>query len=166
MPAIVKKFKNKELFIALYFLLFILGLTVGITPKFYNEFRVLELVMLFGFGCYGLVNQRQYISKIELLFLAYICIGSLFWQNYEFIVVDMLLAYLLYKAFFLLEYNELVTKVIIFASLSIFLLLPLSIGDYIITGNYDPVGIQCHGISGYMIVIYSSYLSLQFGSIL
>ena len=59
MPAIVKKFKNKELFIALYFLLFILGLTVGITPKFYNEFRVLELVLLFGFGCYGLVNQRR-----------------------------------------------------------------------------------------------------------
>ena len=154
MPAIVKKFKNKELFIALYFLLFILGLTVGITPKFYNEFRVLELVLLFGFGCYGLVNQRQYISKIELLFLAYICIGSLFWQNYEFIVVDMLLAYLLYKAFFLLEYNELVTKVIIFASLSIFLLLPLSIGDYITTGNYDPVWYPMP----WNIRVYDSYL--------
>lgn len=135
----VKRLKNKELFIALYFLLFILGMTVGITSKFYNEFRVLQLVLLFSLGLYSLINKRQNTSKTELLFLLYICVGSFFWQNYQFIVVDLLLAYLLYKSFFLLEYNEFVSKIIVFASLLIFPLLPLSIADYINTGIYYPI---------------------------
>jgi len=146
--------KNKELLIALYFLLFILGLTVGITPKFYNEFRVLELVLLFSFGFYSLTSKRQNTSKIELLFLAYICVASLFWQNYEFIVVDLLLAYLLYKSFFSLDYNELVTKIIVFASLLIFPLLPLSIVDYISTGYYYSIW---HPMP-WNIRVYDSYL--------
>ncbi|MGP9688732.1 O-antigen ligase family protein [Psychrobacter sp. AOP22-C1-C5] len=154
MFSVVRRFKNKELFIALYFLLFILGVTVGITSKFYNEFRVLELALLFGFGVYSLVNKQQHTSKIELLFLAYIGVASLFWQNYEFIVVDLLLAYLLYKSFFSLEYNELVTKIIVFASLLIFPLLPLSVLDYINTGIYYPIW---HPMP-WNIRVYDSYL--------
>lgn len=146
--------KNKEILIALYFLLFILGLSVGITPKFYNEFRIVQVILLLGFGLYTIFNKRCYVSIAELLFLAYIGVASLFWQHYEFIVIDLLLAYILYKSFFLLNYNELVTKVIVFASLLIFPLLPLSVFDYIGTGTYYPVWYPMP----WNIRVYDSYL--------
>ncbi len=154
MSSIVKPFKNKELLIALYFLLFILGFTVRITPKFYNEFRILQVALLLSFGLYSIISKRCYVSRAELLFLAYICVASFFWQHAEFIVIDLLLAYLLYKSFFLLKYNELVTKIIVFASLLIFPFLPLSLFDYISTGTYYP---NWHPMP-WNIRIYDSYL--------
>ncbi|NYR08861.1 O-antigen ligase family protein [Psychrobacter sp. BI730] len=154
MSTIVKRLKNKELFIALYFLLFILGFTIGITPKFYNEFRILQVTLLLNFGLHNIIHKHGYISRAELLFFVYIGIASLFWQNYEFIVIDLLLAYLLYKTFFLLKYNELATKVIVFFSLLIFPLLPLSVFDYISTGTYYPIW---HPMP-WNIRIYDSYL--------
>lgn len=154
MLSITTPFKNKELLIALYFLLFVLGFSVGITPKFYNEFRVLQVGLLCSFGLYSLIYKQCHVSKIEILFLAYICIASLFWQHYEFIVIDLLLAYLLYKSFFLLKYNELVTKSIVFASLLIFPLLPLSVLDYVSTGAYYPIW---HPMP-WNIRVYDSYL--------
>ena len=154
MSTTVKRLKNKELFIALYFLLFILGFTIGITPKFYNEFRILQVTLLLSFGLYNIVNRHGYISKAELLFFVYIGVASLFWQHYEFIIIDLLLAYLLYKNFSLLKYNELVSKIIVFFSLLIFPLLPLSIFEYISTGTYYPVW---HPMP-WNIRIYDSYL--------
>ena len=154
MSTTVKRLKNKELFIALYFLLFILGFTIGITPKFYNEFRILQVTLLLSFGLHNIIHKHGYISRVELLFFVYIGIASVFWQNYEFIVIDLLLAYLLYKTFFLLKYNELATKVIVFFSLLIFPLLPLSVFDYISTGTYYPIWLPMP----WNIRIYDSYL--------
>lgn len=130
---------NKEFFILFYFLLFILGFTVGISPNFYNEFRVLEIAILLGFGLYSLYSNQYLFFKKELLFLMFIAIGSFFWQYYQFIVVDLLLAYLFYKNFHFLNYNNLVTKTIVLASFLIFLLLPISLWSYVVTGSYSPI---------------------------
>ena len=153
-PALHLLLKNKELFIALYFLLFILGLTIGISSKFYNEFRVLEVILLLGLAFYSLIYKQCYVSRLEILFLTYIAVASLFWQHYEFIVLDLLLAYLLYKCFFILEYNEQLTRLIVIASLLIFPLLPISVIDYINTGAYYPIW---HPMP-WNIRIYDSYL--------
>jgi len=130
--------QNKELLIALYFLLFILGITVGVSPNFYNEFRVLEIVLLLGVGFYSLFSNQYFFLRKESLFLIFIIVGSFFWDNYQFIVVDLLLAYLLYKSFHFLNYNNLVTQIIVWASFIIFLLLPIALWDYVATGTYSP----------------------------
>ena len=105
MLKIINFIKNKEFVIAFYFLFFILGITIGISANFYNESRVLEIVLLLGFGFYSLFSNQYFLFKKELLFLTFIIIGSFFWDNYQFIIVDMLLAYLLYKSFHFLHFD-------------------------------------------------------------
>ena len=53
---LIKHFKNKELFVALYFLLFIVGFSIC-SSNFYNELRVLEVFLLIGLGLYGLIHN-------------------------------------------------------------------------------------------------------------
>lgn len=127
---------HKELLIALYFLLFILGITTGIANSFYNEFRVLEVFVLLLLGLMALFYQRYNISSVELLFIGLLVLGSFFWEYATFVITDLLLAYLLYKSFRCLNYNKLITKAIVLLSLLIFLLLPIALWDYISTGVY------------------------------
>ena len=131
-----KYLRNKELFIALYFLIFILGLSVWGHNNFYNQFRVLEIFFLLGLALYSYYLKKMFFNKADLLFVIFIILGGFFWNNYQFIVVDFLLFYLLYKNFFFLNYNNLVTKIIVLSSFLIFPIFPISFFDYINTGNY------------------------------
>ena len=102
---LIKHFKNKELFVALYFLLFIVGFSIY-SFSFYNELRVLEVFLLIGLGLYGLIHKKNYFSKYEFCFLIFTLLGFLFWSNYSYIFYELILFYLLYKAFLNLNYNE------------------------------------------------------------
>lgn len=133
----LKFIKNKELFIALYFLLFILGWTLGFSQSYYNEFRVLQIVLLLSFGIVSLLHNLLVITKQERFFFIYLAIGIFVWEQSSFIVIEMLLVYLLYKNFRILKYKHLVTKIILLSSFSLFLLLPLSLWDYVSNGIYD-----------------------------
>lgn len=137
MISFFKIHKNKELFVALYFCLFILGLTIGISHSFYNEFRVFEVALLLLFGTVALFNNKLFISKIELLFFGFLAVGSVFWSDFQFVIIELLLAYLLYKGFQSLNYNKNITQFIVLSSFLIFLLFPLSVCQYIATGSYD-----------------------------
>jgi len=131
--------KNKELFIALYFLLFSLGFTTGFIYSFYNEFRVLQIIVLLFLGAYAL-NYKQFImTKLELLFLSSVVVGSFFWQQSEFVIAELLLAYLIYKVFQTINYNQSITKIIVLSTFSLFLLFPLSLLEYIQTGIYNAI---------------------------
>lgn len=130
---------SKEVMIALYFIYFILGMAnFSNGYEFYNEYRVSEVILLVVFGLWAVVKGQFQVNKSELLFFTFIALGSFFWQQPLFIVIDLLLAYLLYKSFQLLSYNELITKIIVLSSLLIFLVLPLGLWDYINTGAYSP----------------------------
>src|SRR5699024_6381020 len=96
MIAAVKPLLNKECFIALYLLAFILGQSLGSSYGFYNEFRVLEIALLLGFGVWAWWTHRDTVTRVEGLFFAFVGLASFFWQQPLFIVVDMLLLYLLY----------------------------------------------------------------------
>jgi len=133
-----KPFFNKELLLALYFLLFILGITTGIAYSFYNEFRVFEVLLLLILGFMALFYQRFTVSRVELLFFTLLAIGSFLWDNSVFVITELLLAYLLYKSFQFLNYNELIAKIIVLSSLVVFLLLPIALWDYIDTARYSP----------------------------
>ena len=134
----IKNFlENKELLIALYFLLFILGLSITIGTNFYNEFRLLEIFLLLGLCFFSIFNKKFIFSRIEIFFLIFIVFSSFFWINFKFIIFDFLLFYLLYKTFTFLKYNDLVTRIIIISSFLIFLIFPFSLLNYINTGIYQ-----------------------------
>lgn len=130
---------NKELVIAVYFLLFIFGVTTRSDYSFYNEYRVIQIVLLLGLGLGLCFYRRQAILKAELLFFTFIVIGSIFWTHHDFIITDLLLAYLLYKCFSFLNYRQLTSKIIVLASLTMFIQLPFSLWDYITTGHYQAI---------------------------
>ncbi|HJF26760.1 MAG TPA: O-antigen ligase family protein [Acinetobacter lwoffii] len=133
---LIKHFKNKELFIALYFLLFIVGFSIY-SFNFYNELRVLEVFLLVGVGLYSLTHKENYISKYDFCFFVFLLFGFLFWSNYFYIFYELSLFYLLYKAFLNLKYNEFLSKLVIWLSFSIFLMLPIAIVEFIASGIYQ-----------------------------
>lgn len=133
MPNFSKHLKNKELFIALYFLSFILGLSIHISSNFYNESRVLETFLLLSL----VFNKKSHLTKIEYIIIIIIIIIHFFFiRNSQFIIFEILLYYLLYKAFLIINYNELLAKFIIWISFSIFFMLPIEIVKYIHTSLY------------------------------
>lgn len=128
--------KYKELFILLYFLLVILGLSNSSGANFYNEYRIIQVALLLLLAVWSLYKNQFKIDKREGLFFIFISIGSLIWQQPLFIVIDLLLAYLLVKSFQVLHHNELITKMMVLGSLVLFLILPVALLDYINSGTY------------------------------
>lgn len=104
--------------------------------NFYNNFRVLEVIILLILYFYSIFNDKIIFSKIDFIYFILIIQGVFYWRNSYFIIIDLLVFYLLYKAFLILEYNRLVSIFIIIISLLIFLLLPVSILEYINLGIY------------------------------
>lgn len=149
---IVKKFQNKEVFIATYFILFILGIHAGFMPSFYNDYRLLEILLLLGLGLYSFFDKQYFLSKAEVFFFVFILIGYLIWDNSDFVLIELLLAYLLYKAFYFLKYDNLLTKLIVLASFLTFITFPLSLLEYAATGIYN----DWHPLP-WNIRVYSSY---------
>ena len=152
----IKHLKNKELFIALYFLLFILGLSITISTNFYNEFRLLEIFLLLGLCFFSIFNKKFIFSRIEIFFLIFIVFSGFFWINFKFIIFDFLLFYLLYKTFTFLKYNDLVTRIIIISSFLIFLIFPFSLLNYINTGiyqNWYPIPWNIRIYNSYFLVV-------------
>lgn len=135
----IKLLLTKESLIVLYVLLFILGISIGSGHHFYNDFRVLQVMLLLLWIVVAWFDKNLSLTKVEWLFFVFILVGSLFWDNALFIVTDLLLAYLLVKGFQLLSYNALITKIIVLSSLLIFLLLPVAVWQYINTGKYSPL---------------------------
>ena len=86
---LIKHFKNKELFVALYFLLFIVGFSIY-SFNFYNDLRALEFFLLIGLGLYGLIHKENYFSKFEFFFLIFTLLGFLFWSNYSYIFYELI----------------------------------------------------------------------------
>lgn len=145
---------RKELLIALYLLYFISGMTAASSGYiFYNEYRMLEVTLLLLLSTTALFYQEYKITKAEFLFFIFILVGSFFWNHPLFIVTDLLLAYLLYRSFCFLSYNNLITKVIVLLSIPVFLLFPVSLWEYISTGIYYPNWYPM----GWSIRIYDSY---------
>ena len=148
--------KNKELFVALYFLLFILGYSVQISYNFYNEFRLLEIFLLLVLCFFSIFNKKCNFSIIEIFFLIFIVVSGFFWVNFKFIIFEFLLFYLLYKTFIFLKYNDLVTKIIIISSFIIFLIFPFSLLNYINTGiyqNWYPIPWNIRIYNSYFLVV-------------
>lgn len=135
-PNLYLSLKSKELLIALYFLLFIFGISYSNGYSFYNDYRILQVALLLTLGFWALYQHQFVVAKLEGLFFAFIAVGSLFWHNALFIVTDLLLAYLLYKGFQLLSYNALITKAIVLCSFVLFLMLPIGLFDYVSSGLY------------------------------
>lgn len=135
----IRPLLNKELLIAVYFLLFIFGITTRNDYTFYNEYRVIQIVLILGLGLGACFYRRQAILKAELLFFTFIVIGSLFWAQPAFIITDLLLAYLLYKCFSFLNYHQLISKLIVLVSLLMFIQLPFALWDYVSTGAYQAI---------------------------
>ena len=131
----IKHFKNKELFIALYFLIFIFGISLGISGSFYNELRVLEFLLVFSFSISS-VFYNHTLNYKDYLLLFFILVGMIFWENSEYIFYESLLLFLLYKSFLFLKYNENYTKIIIFLSFFIFIMFPFSVYQYLVTGEH------------------------------
>ena len=149
---IIKKFQNKEVFIAAYLLLFILGIHIGFMPSFYNDYRLLEILLLLGLGLYSFFDKQYFLSKAEVFFFVFILMGYLIWDNSDFLIIELLLAYLLYKAFYFLKYDNLLTKLIVLASFLTFITFPLSLLEYAATGIYN----DWHPLP-WNIRVYSSY---------
>lgn len=161
-----KHFKNKELFIALYFLLFILGISTKISSNFYNESRVFEVFLLLGLGFYSSFNKNIYFEKAQYLFLIFLIICFFIWESSDIILYEILLYYLIYKVFRVLNYNELLTKIIIWFSLSIFLILPVEVIKFILEGvyqNWYPIPWNIRVYNSYFLVlcIFSVWLYLK-----
>lgn len=153
----LKVLNNKESFIGLYFLLFIMGISVGTGYGFYNESRIAEVILLLGLGAYTCFYKRYIVTNLEWIFLAFIILGSFFWSNALFLIADLLLIYLLYKSFYWLEYRPVLTKLIVFASFVIFLLLPVALWEYITTGTYFtewyPLRLNIRIYNSYLLII-------------
>ncbi|WP_372843456.1 O-antigen ligase family protein [Psychrobacter sp.] len=130
---------NKELLIALYLLVFVFGLTTRSDYTFYNEYKFIQIILLLVLGLSTLSYNRLSISKVELFFLTFIAIGSLFWAQPAFVIIELLLAYLLYQCFKFLDYRQLTSKIIVLASLTMFIQLPFSLWDYVNTGAYQAI---------------------------
>ncbi|WP_201547145.1 O-antigen ligase family protein [Psychrobacter immobilis] len=130
---------NKELLIALYLLVFVFGFTTRSDYTFYNEYRVIQIIVLSMLGLVSLFYSRLSISKVELLFFSLIAVSSFFWTQPIFVVTELLLAYLLYQCFKFLNYRQLTSKTIVLASLTMFIQLPFSLWDYLSTGTYDAI---------------------------
>lgn len=153
----IRSLLNRELLVGLFFLMFILGLTTGVSHQSYNDFRVFQvlliLVLVIGSWC----RRRYFIKKLDFLFFSFIMIGSIFWQQPTFIITELLLVYLSYKNFQVLNYQPLITKLIVLSSLSMFLLLPLSIWDYINTGiyraNWYPLSLNIRVYDSYFLIM-------------
>lgn len=130
---------NKELLIALYLLVFVFGFTTRSDYTFYNEYRVIQIVVLSMLGLVSLFYSRLSISKVELLFFSLIAVSSFFWTQPIFVVTELLLAYLLYQCFKFLNYRQLTSKIVVLASLTMFIQLPFSLWDYVNTGVYQAI---------------------------
>ena len=130
---------NKELLIALYLLVFVFGFTTRSDYTFYNEYRVIQIVLLLLFGGGAYFYKRCTTLKAEFLFFAFIIVGSIFWAQPAFIITDLLLAYLLCRCFSFLNYQDLISKLIVLASLLMFIQLPFALWDYVRTGNYEAI---------------------------
>jgi len=148
---------NKELLIAVYFLLFIFGVTTRNDYTFYNEYRVIQVVLLLGLGLGACFYKRQAVLKAELLFFTLIVIGSFSWAQPVFIITDLLLAYLLYKCFSFLNYHQLISKFIVLVNLFMFIQLPFSLWDYITTGHYQAIWYPLR----WNIRVYDSYFLIM-----
>ena len=135
----IKPLLNIELLLVLYILLFISGFTTQDGYLFYNEYRAMQIVLLLFFGLIACFFQRDKIAKGELVFFALVAVGSTFWTQPAFVISELLLAYLLYKSFGLLQYRELASKLLVISSLTMFIQLPLSLWDYIQTGKYAAI---------------------------
>lgn len=132
-------FINKEVLIALYVLVFVFGLTTRNDFTFYNEYRVIQISILLVFGLGALFYRRLSVSNVELLFFAFIAIGGFFWAQSAFVITELFLAYLLYQCFKFLNYHQLISKIIVLASITMFIQLPFALWDYIATGNYQAI---------------------------
>lgn len=135
----IRPFLKKELIIVSYVFLFIFGITSRNDLSFYNEYRVVEVLMLLLYGFTALLYKRQCILKFELIFLTFIIIGSFFWLNPTFIITDLLLAYLLYKCFHFLNYQLALSKLVVIVSLIMFIQLPFALWDYVSSGVYQAI---------------------------
>jgi len=133
----VKYLKNKELFIALYFFIFILGISIQLSFNFYNEARVLEILLLLSLFLYSFINKENVFFKKELVFWFFISFGFFSWFNYQMVFYEILLYYLLYKVFFVLKYNAILSKLIVFSSFFIFIIFPVALWEYLNTGKYQ-----------------------------
>ncbi|WP_207161705.1 O-antigen ligase family protein [Psychrobacter sp. M9-54-1] len=135
----IRPLLNKELLIAVYFLFFIFGITTRSDYTFYNEYRVIQIVLLLLFGFGSCFYKRYTTLKAEFFFFAFILIGSRFWAQPAFIITNLLLAYLLYRCFSFLNYHDLISKIIVLASLLMFIQLPFALWDYARTGTYEAI---------------------------
>ena len=138
----IKPLLNIELLLALYILLFMIGFTTQDGYLFYNEYRVIQIILLLFLGlitCIQQFYQQDAIGKSELAFFALIATGSVFWVQSAFVITELLLAYLLYKSFRVLHYRELASKVLVLFSLTMFIQLPLALWDYVQTGKYAAI---------------------------
>lgn len=133
----VKHLKNKELFIALYFLVFIFGISLNLSSNFYNEARIFEILLLLVFGFYSVFKKENKIGIYDFLFIIFLIVFYLFKDNSTYIIFELLLFYLLYKIFFVLNYNSEMSKVSLFSGFFVFLMLPFSVLNYINTGFYN-----------------------------
>lgn len=130
---------NKELLIALYLLVFVFGFTTRNDYTFYNEYKVIQIILLLVLGLGGLFYRRFSISRVESLFFVFIAVSSLFWAQSAFVITELFLAYLFYQCFTFLNYRQLTSKIIVLASLTMFIQLPFSLWDYIATGHYEAI---------------------------
>ena len=135
----IKPLLNIELLLALYILLFIFGFTTQEGYLFYNEYRAIQIVLLLFFSFLTCFCERNNITKSELAFFTLIAIGSMFWESPTFVITELLLLYLLYKSFNILQYRELISKLLVMMSLTMFIQFPLSLWDYIQTGSYAAI---------------------------
>lgn len=135
----IRTYLTKELLIVFYFLLFIFGITSRDDLSFYNEYRVIEVALLLIFALMALLYRRLSVSKVELFFFAFVVMGSSFWAQPIFVITELLLAYLLYQCFNFLNYHQLISKIIVLASITMFIQLPFALWDYIATGNYQAI---------------------------
>lgn len=134
----VKLFVNKELLLGFFFLIFVLGIDTGISRQSYNDFRALQVVILLALYAWSLIYRNYSINKVEIALYMFVVAGVFFWQQPLFIIADIALIYLLFKIFQFSNYQNSITKTIVLSSLTMFLLLPLAIWDYINTGVYRP----------------------------
>lgn len=161
--------KNKELFIALYFFLFSFGLSVGISSNFYNEFRVMEVILLlFLIALSFFQNKNIIFFRLEALYIIFIFIGYFYWSNYWYIFFELLLFYLLFRSVFIINYSDIVTRVIVFSGFFGFLLLPVSLYEYVNIGVYKnwyllPWNIRVYNSYYLILSFFSIYLYLNGG---
>lgn len=149
----IKPLLNKELLITIYFLWFIFGVDIRGSYSFYNEYRVIQIFLLLLFGLGEYFYKKKPILKAELVFFAFIMVSSISWAKPTFVITELLLAYLLYKCFGFLNYNQVLSKITVLASLLIFVQLPIAIWEYIDTGIYPSIWYPLN----WNIRVYDSY---------